>query len=351
MDIVIFGASGHLANNKIFPALDALYKKGAIPKDSKVIGFSRTTKENISYSFPYQSMTGDYASADSLQSLKELLRPDTKHIFYLAVPPLVYGDLLSAIHRAELVTKDDPSGYRLVLVEKPFGVDKENAEFLLDATQEFFRADQLLKIDHYAGKEELRALEYEDFSSIKEVSFEIFETADVESRGGFYDTVGALKDVGQNHLLFMLATFFKDGHSREDVLKNLLLDTSSSLAKPFVFGSYEGYGKIETFFRISARLERDDAKHIAITLTSGKAMAENKVRIGIIFNTGETKEIILASGLHTYEHIFEDALQGKTTTFLSDDEVRESWRFIEEVEKVKVGSEMMSYKKGSAGVE
>ncbi len=350
MDIVVFGASGHLSNNKIFPALDALYTKGVIPKTSQVIGFSRTTKENVSYSFPYQAVTGDYANYDAVSKLKDFLRPDTKHVFFLAVPPLVYGDLFASIHRSELVTKDDPAGHSIILVEKPFGESGENAKFLLGVSAEYFRADQLLKIDHYAGKEELRKLEYEDFSTIKEVAFEIFETADIEGRGGFYDNVGALKDVGQNHLLFMLATFFKNDEPREEVLKHLSLDTNSPKGNPFVFGSYEGYGKIETYFSIPARLDREDTKHISIRLSSGKALAENKVCIRITFFDGKTKEIILASGLHTYEHIFEDALQGKSSTFLSNDEVCESWRFIEEVEKVKVVSEMISYKIGSGAI-
>jgi glucose-6-phosphate 1-dehydrogenase len=347
MDIVVFGASGHLANNKIFPALHVLYERGVLPKDTQVIGFSRTSKENVSYSFPYRAVTGDYANSDSVSSLKDILRPDTKHVFYLAVPPLVYGDLLGSINRVELVTKDDPSGFRLVLVEKPFGENKDNADFLIGLSKELFRSDQLLKIDHYAGKEELRSLEEEDFSTIESVTFEIFETADVVGREGYYNTVGALKDVGQNHLLFMLTTFFKGSDLREIVLKNLLLDTSSPLSKAFVFGSYEGYDKIETYFSISARLEREDTKHIAITLASGKALAENKVCIRVKYNSGEQKEIILVSGVHTYEHIFEDALQGKLSSFLSNDEVRESWRFIEEVEKVKSGCVMISYKKGS----
>jgi glucose-6-phosphate 1-dehydrogenase len=148
----------------------------------------------------------------------------------------------------------------------------------------------------------------------------------------------------------MLATFFKNEESREEVLKHLLLDTSSPETKPFVFGSYEGYGKIETYFSIFAQLEREDTKHITIRLSSGKALAENKACMRVTFIDGRTKEIILTSGLHTYEHVFEDALQGKNSTFLSDNEVRESWRFIEEVEKMKAVSKIVSYKIGSGAI-
>ena len=353
MDIIIFGISGDLAYKKLIPALSNLESKKKLPEDTRVIGFSRKAKEFTDTNFPYTNVVGDYASIDDFLKLKALLRPDKKHLFYLAVPPMVYRDILQSLSQSEIVTKDDPSGFSLVLIEKPFGVGLQDAQSLTQFISEHFRADQCLKIDHYAGKTELRNLEDEPFADISKVVFEIRETADVSGRSGFYDQTGALRDVGQNHLLFMLSTFFKEGGTRAETLKHLKIKSDHSKN---VFAQYEGYleesgvaphSTTETFFKVHATLMRDDAKNIDIELIGGKALSETVARISIFFTSGEKKEIILSSGTSAYENIFEDALQGKYATFLSDEEVFEAWRFIEEIEVMKGKSVPVTYPKGS----
>jgi len=353
MDIIIFGISGDLAYKKLIPAIESLYKNKKLPEDSRVIGFSRKAKNFPELTLPFVSVVGDYSCSEDFLRLKDILRPDKKHLFYLAVPPVVYKDILVSLSSNELVTKDDPAGFSLILIEKPFGVGLEDAKSLVSIITEHFRKDQCLKVDHYAGKPELRNLEDEDFSNIKKVVFEIREMADVSGRAGFYDHTGALRDVGQNHLLFMLSAFFKENESREETLKCLKIKTDHSKN---VFGQYEGYlqeervnpcSVTETFFKVHATILRDDCKSIDIELLGGKALSENISRIVITFVSGEEKVIALSGSTTAYENIFEDALQGKSATFLSDKEVFEAWRFIEEIESMKGESTPITYSKGS----
>ncbi len=346
MDIVIFGISGHLAETKLIPALRNLYQEKKIPDDVRLIGFSRSPKQH-EVPFSYEHIVGSYSEHEDFLKLKKILRPNVKQFFYLALPPEASRDVLVSIASSGLVTKEDVIGSRLILAEKPFGTSFADASSLMEVVNESFRADQCLKVDHYAGKKELRELSVE--SDIRKVIFEILETATVESRGGFYDSVGALRDIGQNHLLFMLATFFKGEGKREEVLHRLSLDPDTS---KYVFGHYEGYDKIETFFSIPAILSDldGDDQTPEIVLRSGKGLSQNLARIWIGFKEGSEKpekEIRLSGGPVAYETVLLDAFNGRIENFLSDEEVLLSWKFIEEIEKVKETKTFFTYPVGS----
>jgi glucose-6-phosphate 1-dehydrogenase len=86
MDIIIFGISGNLAERKLIPAIESLYRAGKIPEDTRVIGYSRSPKE-FSLSFEYLHVVGSYSDIESFRRLKAVLRPGKKHLFYLALPP------------------------------------------------------------------------------------------------------------------------------------------------------------------------------------------------------------------------------------------------------------------------
>ncbi len=335
MDIVIFGISGHLAETKLVPALVNLYKEKKIPADTRLIGFSRSVK-HFELPFEYAHVEGSYERAEDFARLKATLRPDSERLLYLALPPEASIQALHSIAEAKL------DG--IVLVEKPFGTSYADASSLISFVNGSFRPGRCLKVDHYAGKKELRGIDAE--TGIRKIIFEILETATVEGRGGFYDTVGALRDVGQNHLLFMLATFFKGEGKREDVLAKLLLDPDIS---KYLFGHYEGYDKIETFFSVPASLIDDNGVHdkYEITLRSGKGLSRNLARIWIGFEDGEEKEIVLSSGPAAYEAILLDALEGRMESFLSDQEVLHAWKFIEGVEKIKEKRPLFGYPVGS----
>lgn len=334
MDIVIFGISGDLAEKKLIPALLELHSKMKFPNGMRLFGFSRTFKhlKHLTIPFEYQHVMGSYDSPTDMKILKELLRPEVKQLFYFALPPDASKNVLVSLSVAGLVSTNDAPRSRVVLIEKPFGKGYRDAEDLITYINTHFLPDQILKVDHYAGKKEMR--DRDTLSAlispprrIKKVTFEILETGTVENRGGYYDSVGALRDVGQNHLLFMLATLLQGDKKREDVLENLRVDPDTSHAK---FGSYAGYDKIETFFSVSA-LYQD----MVIELRSGKALSKNGATFTIQYEGGEEKKVVLTSGTSAYEHILEDAIMGNSESFISDREVLAAWKFTEELEKIK----------------
>lgn len=341
MDVIIFGISGDLASKKLVPTLLKLFSDKKLPSDTRLIGFSRSVKNFESLPFAYTHSQGSYSSVEDMQKLKSLLRPEVRQLFYIALPPSASREVLGAINASKLITKEDSKDMRLVLVEKPFGEGYEDTISLAKFINSSFAEGQCLKVDHYAGKKELRDIvEHVPHGDIKKVYFEILETATVENRSGFYDTVGALRDVGQNHLLLMLSTFFKifrdetEGKKREDVLSHLVVDVDIS---KYHFGQYGGYDKIETFFSIPVILAKSDGAHhdIDIVLRGGKGLSQNRAGIRIEYSDGEQKEVLLSSGTSAYEHVFMDAIEGTLDTFPSDMEVLCSWKFIEEVEKIK----------------
>ena len=344
MDIVIFGISGDLALKKLLPALLTLYKNKKLPDDFRLIGYSRSLT-HFELPFPYAHVQGSYTEKEGLERLARELRSEKKSLFYLALPPDASRDVLFTISEAKL----NPT---FILIEKPFGKGYDDAKTLIEFIRKAFRPGQCLKVDHYAGKKELREIENnieeKKLSEISKISFEILETATVENRTGFYDEVGALRDVGQNHLLLMLATFFKGKGKREEVLSKIEIDPDVSKYK---FGHYEGYGTIETFFSIPAHYNDLHCKDCSIRLSSGKALSENKSCIRIEYTNGEPKEIILSSGTSAYENIFLDAIENRDETFLTDAEVLLAWKFIEKVEDIKKHSTFFSYPKGSDAKE
>jgi len=326
MDVIIFGISGDLAEKKLVPSLITLYRRGKLPTDTHLVGFSRSHKhlDHLELPFRYTHMQGSYGSVNDMKQLRVQLRPDAKQLFYMALPPDAAREALSSLYTAGVVSRDDVPGTRLILLEKPFGTGYEDAQSLISFIDKSFLPGQCLKVDHYAGKEELRRLPVENVQA-GQVTFEILETATVENRKGFYDRVGALRDIGQNHLLLMLAMFFRGKGNREEVLALLEIDPDIS---KYEFGSYEGYDTIETFFSIPAILPGHPG---TITLRSGKALSVNRARIAL----GQGHYIALSPGVVAYENILLDAIDGRHESFLTDGEVLSAWKFIEKVEKIK----------------
>lgn len=255
-----------------------------------------------------------------------MLRPGKKSLFYLALPPEASRQVVETLHKAGLSPDT-------VLIEKPFGTGYEDAKSFADFISVNFSKGQCLKVDHYAGKPELREFAKEDVADISEVACEIFETATAEHRKGFYDSVGALRDVGQNHLLFMLATVLRGSGSRESVLENLVLNPSQSL-----FARYEGSEGRETFFSIKASY-----RQVKVTLSAGKGLSENRSSICITYKDGKVKEIVLAPGTIAYENVLMGAIYTETESFLSDREVLAAWKFIESAEALKEKKEILCY--------
>jgi glucose-6-phosphate 1-dehydrogenase len=246
LSIVVAGASGDLARKKIFPALFALYCQDCLPANFQVFGFARSDFDNAEFRnrimahlscrySPGEScdqkmdeflgrchyQAGSYGSADSFLDLFTQMRGaesgrNTDRLFYLAIPPSVFLDVARAIGDAGLVSCGSDRPWSRVVLEKPFGRDRETSDQLTQAMAQVFTEDQTYRIDHYLGKEVIQNLLVLRFANlvfepiwnrsyIRRVEIQWKENLDLAGRGGYFDQYGIIRDVMQNHLLQVLA--------------------------------------------------------------------------------------------------------------------------------------------------
>jgi glucose-6-phosphate 1-dehydrogenase len=327
--IVIFGGTGNLAETKLLPALFDLYTRQMLPDSFTIIGLSRrelsreeyqsyvhrsilsklpTSDENILDTFcsHVRFASGSFSDDASYDRIKqELLTFDatigqcTSKLFYLAVPPNLYSEIFEKLKQSNAMALCDGFGsWSRILVEKPFGSDLTTAEQLEKQLCELFTEDQIYRIDHYLAKdaiENIISLRFANSilsdswngSRIESIALRLFESQDVSTRGSFYDGIGALRDVGQNHMLQMLALltmYPADVHSAEAVrasrltaIKSLRMhDTDLRLR-----AQYEGYretagvnptSETETYFKIGTHIDSELWKDVEVVLESGKAL-------------------------------------------------------------------------------
>ena len=254
--MVICGATGDLTERKLAPALYNTLLGGFLPPEFTVVGFARRdmgdeafrghlldginkhsrnrpAKPAIWESFArgIEYHRGDFDDpAAWVELAKRLERIDRdrgtagNRLFYLAVPPSLYPEIVSQLDRAGLSAsgthrRTGPKrGWTRVIVEKPFGYDLESARTLNRVIADVFDEDQVYRIDHYLGKETVQNLAVFRFGNglfepiwnrryIDSVQITVAETVGVEGRGDFYDSTGALRDIVQNHALQLLAMF------------------------------------------------------------------------------------------------------------------------------------------------
>jgi glucose-6-phosphate 1-dehydrogenase len=245
--MVIFGASGDLTYRKLVPALYDLAQERLLPGGFSVVGFARREMDNQSFrdhlkegvessarpggfdetiweSFAegISYVQGDFTTSDDYGRLAdELKRLDdergtaSNRMFYLATPPDFYTDIVQCIGVHELHLGDDGSWQR-VIVEKPFGNDLASAQQLNESINEVFPERDVFRIDHYLGKETVQNILafrlangiYEPIWNrqyVDHVEITVAESIGIESRGGYYDQTGALRDMVQNHLMQLLS--------------------------------------------------------------------------------------------------------------------------------------------------
>ncbi|CAM4154250.1 glucose-6-phosphate dehydrogenase [Pseudoalteromonas byunsanensis] len=238
-DIVIFGGGGDLALRKLLPAMYRAYQEGNLPEGSRILPTVREESKQQEYVETAQqalkSFLGDgefnnrdwkafsqylvpvvinVTEADNhWDELRAILQQDAEdksRVFYLSLPPAVYGTCCEILSKKKLITATSR-----VVVEKPIGYCGESAEEINGKIAQYFSEEQIFRIDHYLGKEtvqNLMALRFSnalfenlwDAKSIDNIQISISETVGLESRAGFYDKAGALRDMVQNHLLQLL---------------------------------------------------------------------------------------------------------------------------------------------------
>jgi glucose-6-phosphate 1-dehydrogenase len=246
--MVIYGASGDLTRRMLLPALYDLALDRQLPPRFAVVGFSRkgwddgafrdharasveefgrrpideevwgTFSEHIFY------VSGEYDDPQSHARLNERLGELTErrgtggnHIFYLAVPPSAFGNIVARIGDGPYArSSEDRPGWSRVIVEKPFGRDLASAHELNELLHSVFREDDIYRIDHYLGKETVQNILVFRFANgilepvwnrryVDHVQISVAESIGVGSRGSYYDESGALRDMVQNHLMQLLS--------------------------------------------------------------------------------------------------------------------------------------------------
>lgn len=290
--MVIFGASGDLTNRKLIPALYNLAADGFLPKDFAVIGFARRAKTDESYrdetyeavkefsrSKPINETVwqdfaqrlhyaqSDYGNPDDYEALNVRLQEiDKAHgtlgnrLYYLATPPEAYRTIIEHIGRSSLC-KDCQGSWARIIVEKPFGNDLESARELNTHTHQWFREDQIYRIDHYLGKETVQNILVFRFANgiyepiwnrryVDHVQITVAEDIGVGNRGSYYDHAGVVRDIIQNHMLQLVALtameppveFAADDVRNEKVKVMKALRVDSSRGDGTIRGQY-GPGK------------------------------------------------------------------------------------------------------------
>jgi glucose-6-phosphate 1-dehydrogenase len=244
--LIIFGASGDLTARKLIPSLFELKNQSLLPDSFMILGTGRTKLDDFQFRDKMRnSLTGDPGdkltdnkinksaaeeflrsmfylpmdtnSQNDYQLLKKRLemlsserKSSSNYIFYLATPPSLYGIIAANIGEAGLNVQ--LTGYRKLIIEKPFGYDLESAVELNQKLHKVLAEDQIYRIDHYLGKETVQNLLVTRFANgifeplwnrnfVHHVEITSAESLGVENRGGYYDSSGALRDMVQNHLL------------------------------------------------------------------------------------------------------------------------------------------------------
>jgi len=235
LTFVVFGATGDLARKKLYPAFGELFRFGRLPYEKvTVIGYGRsdyteeslwkkqsikvkgTDEEKEKYFKRTRYFRGQYNDVEHFQKLNEFIKKgagdeEDNRIFFLSVPPTVFGDVCTNIKKAAY----SDTGFTRVIIEKPFGRDTNTFKALNDITSTNFTERQLYRIDHYLGKEVIMNFMMQRFANIifqpmwnnkhiKCVEINWQEDLGTGGRGGYFDKFGIIRDIMQNHLLQVL---------------------------------------------------------------------------------------------------------------------------------------------------
>jgi glucose-6-phosphate 1-dehydrogenase len=270
--IVIFGASGDLTSRKLMPAIFSLKNQKLMPEKYAIFGVGRTKLSNEDFrtrmssaitSFSEEKVIDqtlitdfvkdlyyhplDNSSESGYTELKTVMTEignqygiGGNYIFYMATPPSMYE--IIAVNLAKSGLSDQESGFKRIIIEKPFGYDLESGRKLNKTLHELIKEDQIYRIDHYLGKETVQNLLVTRFANgmfeplwnrnyIDRIEITSAENLGVGERGGYYDTSGALRDMVQNHLLQMVGMTAMEPPSSLDAnaIRNEVLKVFQSL--------------------------------------------------------------------------------------------------------------------------
>jgi glucose-6-phosphate 1-dehydrogenase len=429
---VFFGATGDLARKKIFPALYSMVHQGQL--DIPIIVLSRAgrtleklkevARASIQAAGDYEPecfaklaalmryADGDYGDPNTYTHLKQALDGAARPIHYLAIPPSMFASVVQG-----LVNSGCADNAR-VIVEKPFGRDLASAQALDTTLHEAFPETSIFRIDHYLGKEAVQNLLYFRFANtflepiwnrnyVKDVQITMAEDFGVQGRGGFYEEVGAIRDVVQNHLLQVIALLAMDcpvaNDSSSMQAEKLRLFRAMRPLDPreVVRGQFLGYreekgvakdSQVETFAALRLHIDTWRWADVPFYIRAGKCLPISATEVivnlkrpplGIFdsravmptnyFRFRLSPDVVISTGAlvkkngedmrgepvelvarhHSqrekspYERLLGDAIRGETQLFTQDDSVEAAWRVVDPV--LKAPPPVVEYPCGSWG--
>jgi glucose-6-phosphate 1-dehydrogenase len=329
MTLILFGATGDLARTKLWPALHDLAATGRLPEQLDVLGVSRSAStDDLRALADEHGSTGRRDAGERWKQLlertevvngaaddpqlyerleQELAKREGTRLTYLSVHPRLFAEIAGRLGGIGLGREAHGSSH--LVVEKPFGEDLASARELRSALHAHFEEDQLLRIDHYLGKEaaqNLLVLRFVngifeplwDRRSIESVQVTVAESGGVDGRADFYDATGALRDVAQNHLLQLRAMTLMDAPARAagDELRAERLKVLRSIVpvhpRDAVLGQYEGYtaedgidfhSRTDTYAALRVEVDNWRWAGVPCYLRTGKRLSAKQAEIAIAF--------------------------------------------------------------------
>ncbi|MEU7948256.1 glucose-6-phosphate dehydrogenase [Micromonospora taraxaci] len=435
--VVLFGVTGDLVSKKLFPALYELTRRDRL--NVPVIGVARSPWDDQQLvtmarksvleandeiddeafdglAANLSMISGDYADPTTYQRLAERLRDAERPVFYLAIPPAVFGSVVEGLAAVGL------AGRGRVIVEKPFGRDLESSRELDRTLRAAFDSERVFRIDHYLGKEAVEGLYAFRFANrlfeplwnnehIDNIQVTLAEAFGTQGRAGFYDTVGATRDVLQNHILQVVALIAMEAPASDDTTAfreaeaAVLRQIAPLSPESTVRGQYAGYrdepgvaadSNTETF--VATRLTVDSPRWAGVPfyLRTGKSLPGTATEVVVEFKQPQRSLIPAERGTATaanllrfrlgrgdgitmsiqakspgaevasrpvdlsvdfgsalgrrqeaYERLLDDAMDGQHLRFARAETIEQEWRIVAPI--LDLPAPVLSYDKGTWG--